>query len=296
VSAVGISSVRAIGWATAGYALYSIVDAATKSLTAFYPVTWIVLINTVFSLIPITAAALIAEGRAGLRARRPGAQAARAALGLGAILLNTVAFSRLPLADAYALLFTGPLVIAGLSAVFLGERVDRGGWVTILVGFAAVLYMIGPGGGGVDATGALAAALGVMCFSASALIVRRYGREEGAFSFPFYGNLFTVAALSPWVLPDLAATPPEPGHLALGAATGLVLGAAQIIILGVFRAAPPSVTAPFQYSQLIWGTLLGFVVFGDVPGPRILIGGAVVIAAGIHLIRREAIKAASDRS
>lgn len=299
MSADSVSPVRAIVWSILGYSAYSVADAMTKTLTSVYPVTQIVFLNALFSLLPIAAVAVLREGRAGLRIGSPRVHLLRAALGLGAIGLNTFAFTRMPLADAYALLFTAPLVIAGLSTVFLGERTDLGGWITILIGFAAVLVMVRPGteaGGGRIDIGVAAAAAGVLCFSASALVIRRFGGAETMYAFPFYGNLFVVAVLAPIVGTGFVV--PTPAHFALGAVVGVVIGSAQIVVLGAFRAAPPSVVAPFQYSQILWGAVLGWILFGDVPGARTIVGGAVVIAAGLHLMRRETRRGAgpSDRS
>jgi len=293
VRVVTVSSVHAIGWSILGYALFSVSDAMTKILTALYPVPQIVFLNVIFSLIPIVCFGLTRGGPAGLRTAQPGVHVLRAALGLGAIVFNTMVFNRLPLADAYALLFTGPLVIAGLSAAFLGEHVDRGGWGAILVGFAAVLYMIRPSGHWGDMTGLLAAFAGLGCYAASALVIRRFGRDETLFSFPFYGNLFAIVALAPLVLPHF--DPLTAAHLARSVATGIVLGLAQTIVMGTFQMVPPPVVAPFQYSQILWGALLGFIVFGDIPEMRVLIGGGVVVAAGIHLMRREAARAVESR-
>lgn len=279
---------RGIALILAAFALFSVTDTLMKHLSGIYALPQTVFFTTLFGLVPIVGLALWQGGLRMLATRRPGAQALRAAFGITAGYCAFYSFTRMPIADAYAILFTSPLIIAALSALLFRERIDARRWAAILAGFLGVLVMLRPGGGIID-LGALAAFVSALCFAGSALVVRHLGRDETAPSFPFYGNAMALVLLTP-VLPFVFVAP-QAADLALMALSGFTSGMALLCLLTAFRIAPGPVVAPFQYTQMVWGVLFGWLVFGDVPGPRLLVGGAVVIGAGLYLLRREAVAA-----
>ncbi len=279
------TNLRAIGIILAGFAAFAVTDALMKALSARYPLPQTVFFTALFSLLPIVGVALWQGGPHRLGTRRPAVQALRGVLGMGAGYGAFFAFSRLPLADVYALLFTSPLIITVLSALVLRERVDARRWLAVLAGFGGVLIMLRPTGGMLD-PGALGALASALCYSGSALVVRHWGRQETAASFPFYGNVMGLLVLGP-VLPFVYVAPPW-RDLALMAVTGLFAGSALTCLLTAFRLAPAPVVAPFQYSQILWGVLIGLFAFGDVPSPWLAPGVAMVMASGLYLLRREA--------
>ncbi|WP_051340199.1 DMT family transporter [Azospirillum halopraeferens] len=273
-----------IGLAVAGFALFSAADGLIKHLSTRYPLVEVVFFNALFSLVFIAAAAMIWGGPAMLTTRRPGIHLLRGLFGLAAGYGAFFGFSHMPMADVYAILFSSPLIIAALAGVLLGERVDARRWVAVLVGFAGVLVMLRPGSGAVN-VGVLGAMVGALGYSASALVVRRYGAGETPFSFPFFGNCVVTAVLA--LFQPFIFVPPAPGDLALMALAGLFGGMALICTLGAFRIAPAPVVAPFQYTQMVWGVLLGVLVFGDLPSPWLAVGGGLVVASGLYLLQRE---------
>lgn len=276
---------RGIGLVLVGFFFFSVADALMKHLSGTYPLPQTVFFNALFGLVPILVLAAVRGGARALATRRPLVQALRGLLGLATGYGAFFAFSRMPMADVYAILFSAPILVSALSAVVFGERVGRARWLAILTGFAGVLVMLRPDGVVID-MGALGALGSAVCFALSALLVRHWGRTETAASFPFYGNLLALVLLGP-MLPVVHVAPGA-GDFALMAATGLSAGVALICVISAFRIAPSPVVAPFQYSQIVWGVLFGVVVFGDRPDAVLLAGAAVVIGSGIFLLRRDA--------
>jgi len=276
---------RAVGLAAVGFGLYSLSDMLMKWLTGTFPLPQTLFANALFSLLPITVAALSGGGRAALATRRPRLQLLRGLLGLMGGTCAVFAFVHMGMTEVYAILFAAPMIITILSIVVYGEKVGVRRWSAIIVGFAGVMIMLKPGGGefNVGVFGALGCLFSYAC---SVLIYRHHGAGETAFSFSFYGSLTTVVLLLP-VLPFIL-VPMRWDQAAFLAAAGCVAGCATMAQTEAFRSAPSSLVAPFQYTQMIWGALLGYLMFGDVPTWSLVAGASLVVASGVYIIRREA--------
>lgn len=270
--------------ALGGAACFVGMDSCVKLLAGRLPVLQTTFVIALIAPLPSLLWALRHGGLARLRTRRPLLQIGRGALMLAGTLGFFVAVSHMPLADAYALIFTMPLMITVLSVPLLGERVDPARWGAILLGLLGVLIMLRPGGGLIGPA-AFAALGGALCYALVNLIVRRAGASETAEAFVVWGNLTMAAGaalLQPWLW-----TPPALADLPILALGGLLGGSAFLLVALAFQKAPAAVAAPFQYTQMIWGVLLGLVLFGDRPDPVVLLGGAIVIAAGLFVLHRE---------
>ncbi|MGH6912703.1 MAG: DMT family transporter, partial [Geminicoccales bacterium] len=177
-----------------------------------------------------------------------------------------------------------PLLITALSVPLLGETVRWRRWSAVLVGFAGILVMLQPGSGSLD----LAAGAALLAASASALsviLVRKLAATETTASIAFYSNAGAVVAMA-CVLP-IGFVPPTLGDLALMAVAGLAGGSAVMLLIAGYRRAQAAVVAPFQYSQMLWGVLLGFLLWGDVPAQAVVIGATIVVASGLFILYRE---------
>jgi drug/metabolite transporter (DMT)-like permease len=195
-----------------------------------------------------------------------------------------VAFAELPLADAYAVLFTVPLLVTALSVPLLGERIGPRGWAAVAVGFAGVLAMVRPGGS-VAGHGAVAAGSAALFGALAVMAVRRLQATETTEACATYGNLAVVlgtGAALPWVF-----VLPAAADLALSAAAGVLGACSMLLSLCAYRLAPASVLAPLQYSQMPYALLLGWLVFNTRPEPATLAGAAVVVASGLCVLRRQ---------
>jgi drug/metabolite transporter (DMT)-like permease len=275
---------RGVGLALAAAALFVTMDSCVKLLTARYPILQIVAINAFLAAVLTGSVARWHKGPSALRSRRPWMQLLR---GLGLLViacLGFYAYAHLPLAEAYAILFSMPLIITGLAGPLLGERVGWQRWTAVVVGFAGVLVILWPGPEGIQL--AALAALGNAVLASFTLIVMRVMREETPESFVVYGN-GTVAAGAAFVLPFVWTTPSLP-DLALFLAAGAAASLASLCIAKAYQSAPASVVAPFQYTQLLYALVIGVVLFGNVPDARMLAGAARVIGCGLYILRQGA--------
>lgn len=278
-------TVRGIAAMIAAAFLFSILNALVKILSARYPVTEIAFFRNAGALFPIAALVLAHGWRGAVATRHLTGHLCRATLGLGTMLLLFWACALLPLADATALWFSGPLFLTALSWPLLGERVDAARWGAVLVGFLGVLIMIRP-------SGDLLKAGTVVCLAASVgygltmTHVRRLSRTESAITIVFYFTVFSTI-LTALTLPFAWATP-DWLDLGLLLLCGLVGGCAQMFLTHAYGAAPAAVIAPFSYTALVWSVLLGYGLWGEVPDTLLLLGAVVVAGSGLQIIRREA--------
>lgn len=274
-------------FAVAAFALYSSADALAKLLAANYTLPVILAGVSGFALVPIGAAALRSGGVSSLRMRRKTLHAVRAVLVLFNISGAYTAYRLLPLADAYAIAFSAPFFITIGATLFLGEPVGWRRWSAIVVGFAGVLIALKPGEETLS-YGALAILGATLTYSMSSLLLRHMRLTETREATTFYPSLFVtlaagIAAGDAWFELRFADLP----VLALA---GLCNGTAQLCFTSALRAAPAASVAPFQYTQLLWGTIYGAALFGDVPGPSVLLGGTIVILSGLYIFHREAVR------
>lgn len=212
-----------------------------------------------------------------------GLQVLRALLLLATVGSMFVAVGLMQLADAIAIGFVAPLLITALSVVFLGERVEIAHWLAILVGFAGMLIIIRPGAGVFDPAALVPLAAAV--FAAFYQTLTRPIAHAVAPACMLYMATLTGLVATSAVLPFFWQTPTLI-HLAFLLAAACLGAAAHFLLIKAYQAAPASVVAPFSYSELIWAAVLGFAVFGDVPELTTVVGGAVLAASGLYLLRR----------
>lgn len=276
-----------IALAFVAFALYSGMDVTIKLLTKSYAVPQIIALNSLFALGPILIYAALSGGLYNnLRTRRPLYHVIRATCGLFSSFFAFWAYSRMPIADAYALAFTAPLFITALAVPILKEPVGWRRWSAIGVGFVGVLIMLRPGSGLIN-LGSLAVLAGALFYSVGMLVTRLARNTETSVSFAFYATLASgtvFGAMTPWLgrMPTLH-------DLGLSALGGTICGIAFVCLLTAFRKVPAAVAAPFQYTQIIWGVMFGYLLFGDVPDRTLFIGLAIVVSSGLYILYRETV-------
>ena len=273
-----------IGIALLGFFLFTLMDTLAKWLSAGYPVHQIIFFNASFSMLPILVLLQATGGFRQLRSPVIPIILVRGLTGVTAALGGFSALALMPMADVYAILFSAPLFITALSVPVLKEQVGVRRWAAVLVGFAGVLIMLKPGAS-VLSIGALGALVGAMGYACSVLLARRIGPRAGPGVIAFYSNAVGMTLMGAWTAFDFVV--PTGADLALFAAVGLLGGTGLICIITAFTSMPAAVIAPFQYSQMLWGVLLGFLIWRDVPEPHIVLGCAVVIASGLYILHRE---------
>ncbi len=266
--------------------LFSFQNAIGKWLAQSYPVPMLVFFRSAVALLPSYWLVTRAGGVRILRTNRLGAQFGRAAIWGGSNVASFFAFHLLPLADAIALTFAAPLFLTILSRPLLKEPVSRERWIAVSLGFVGVLVMARPSGAG--------SILGMICalFCAASnafgtLAVRGLTRTESTASIVFYTALFMTFGSLP-ALPFFWRTPNLP-DLALFCSIGLIGGISQYWVTQALYYAPAAAVSPFNYTALIWGSLLGFVVWDEVPGTAVVIGAAIITLSGLYLLYYEAL-------
>lgn len=219
------------------------------------------------------------------RMKRPWAVQARACSGIGAGVLGIYAFTTIPLAEAYALIFLSPLFVTLLSVLVLKEPVGRWRWFAVAAGFAGVMLVVRPGFRALE-PGHLAAA-GVALLAAITIILLRSlaGQEKRTSILAVliaYGLVFNglAAAATSFTVPSL-------GQLGLLIATGACTATGQFALLMATKHAPANTIAPAHYSQIAWATAIGALFFHEYPDLLSLAGLAVVTGAGLLTLVRE---------
>jgi len=273
-----------IGLGALAFALFTAMDTMIKWLSAGYPVHELVFTNALFSLVPVGLVSLRRGGIARLRTRRLQLHVLRGLCGLAGGLLAFYAYSQLPLADAYSIIFATPLLITALSVPILGEQVGWRRWSAVGIGFLGVLIMLQPGAAPIG-PGSIAALAAACCSAFSILLVRKLSTTESTAAIALYSNLTVVVAMGA-LLPFGMTVPNLPDFL-LMAASGLVGGTALLVLIAAYRRAPAALVAPFQYSQMVWAIAIGFLIWRDVPDPAKLLGAAIVAASGLFILYRE---------
>ena len=194
----------------------------------------------------------------------------------------------LPLTEFTSITFSSPLVVALIAGPLLGESIGVRRLAAVLIGFVGVLVVTRPGSHGVHAAVLLAGvtACANAFYSVLTRLVAEHDSPETTLVYTgLVGSLFMVP-IAPfvWTTPTSA-----PVWLAMvGVAGSGALGHWLLIL--AHKRAPASIVAPFFYAQLLWATLLGWVLFGEVPDRWTLIGGAIVMGSGLYLLSHERAK------
>ncbi|HEY5795372.1 MAG TPA: DMT family transporter, partial [Bosea sp. (in: a-proteobacteria)] len=214
---------------------------------------------------------------------RPGLQVLRVALGSGEVALFYAAVSYLPLADTMTIWLAAPVWSAVLAALLLGERVDAGRWLAIGVGFVGVAIALNPTGASLSMP-ALLALIGSILF-AGMMIAGRQLRGTPDVTLVAWQTL--GALLMGLVLLRFGWVTPTWADAALLGLLGIVAMVAHLCVTRSLKLAEASVVVPYQYTLIVWALVFGWLVFDDWPTPAMLVGAALIVAAGIALLLLE---------
>lgn len=208
----------------------------------------------------------------------------RAGLLVASISFAFIALRFMTLADVTAISFTAPLFITVLAVLFLGEKVDRARWLAVLVGLAGVLIVVRPGSG-LLSWGSLLPLLTALTFAGFQIVTRLIATTENTFATLFYTGLFGLI-WSSLALPFVWQSP-HTWHWLAFLMQGALGVAAHLCMIKAFSLAEASLLAPFNYSKLIWATVAGYIVFGNVPAWNTLAGASVIALAGLFIMMHE---------
>lgn len=271
--------------ALGAFALFSVHDVIVKTLGGSYSPVQIVFFSVLLGL-PMAMLLLMRDPTDGnLLPRRPGWTALRTVAAVATGVSVFYAFSVLPLAQTYAILFATPLLITALSVPLLGERVGVRRGAAVLVGLVGVIIVLRPGQGDGFSLGHLAALVGACSSAFASIIVRKIGAEERnvvLLLYPMMANLLLMGAVLPFVYQPMPLT--DFAALALMAALALV---ASMAVIAAYKRAPAFQIAPMQYSQIIWAVVFGALFFGERVDLFTIAGAAVIILSGVYIVVRE---------
>ncbi len=275
---------------------FTMMDGIIKEISTSFPTGEIIFFRNIFAFIPLLIFAFWRHGGISLKTQRPWGHLMRGGFGVLSMYCFFRSYLELPLSDAIALGLSGPIFITVLSVPVLGEHVGWRRWSAVLVGFVGVLVMTRPSPGlfNLEAAWPLAAAV---LYAAAMLSIRKLGSTEPSTTIVFHFTAFAMLASlltiplgindpeQAWIMPD------NPRLIALIVVIGILGGAAQIFMTMAYQRARAATVASFDYTALVYGFLLGWMFFGEVPDIYLIVGGGIVVVAGIYIIHRETVVA-----
>lgn len=286
---------RGIFLKIASVAVFVCMSAIVKAVSDTVPAGETVFFRSIFA-VPVILGWLLLQHdnlRDGLKTANPMSHLWRGVVGTTAMALTFTGLGLLPLPEVTAIGYAAPLFAVILAAMFLGEQVRLVRLAAVFMGLIGVGIVLSPRLTTLNSDGLTdAETLGAVIVLASAVFValahvfiRKLVATEKTTAITFWFSI-TASVLSlmtlpfGWVLPD-------PATFGLLVGAGLLGGVGQILLTSAYRYAPTAVIAPFDYASMIFALILGYGLFGEVPTGRMLIGAAIVVAAGLLIIWRE---------
>ena len=222
-----------------------------------------------------------------LRTRKPVQHAVRGLVGFFAPFCFFLSLKTLPLADATVVFFSSTFILTAASALIFHERVGIHRWSAVVIGFGGVVIAMNPGGGG-DMTAYLLVLASTVVYSMLFLTGKYLSREDSVMSLVFSFNLGVgvVAILAlPWIW-----QPVPLDSLIKILLLSVIAFAGHFAFYAAFARADVSALAPFEYFALVWATLIGYLVWRDIPATEVWIGAAIITACGLYVVHRESLR------
>jgi len=275
---------RGVLWMCLAALLYSSAAGAVRWLSPDYNALELNFFRNVVALI-VLVPLVVREGLASLATRRPGAHATRMLFSWVGNMALFFALAELPIADVGALIFTQPLMTMALAVLVLGQKAGWRIWIACLIGFAGALVILRPGLAQVSPASALVLTA-AFTFACASTVIKSMSRTETTLAITLYMNLAMlplsfVATLFVWKWPawhDLFAM----------FALGFLYTGAQYAIAKAITAADARVVQPFDFLRLPFATVIGFVLFHELPDLWTWIGAAIIFLASTYAFRLEA--------
>lgn len=262
-------------------------DVTAKYLSKTLPsieITWIRFV--VFSLIMVPAM-IPGSPLFAMRTEQLKFQLLRGVALLGSSLMFITGLRYLPIAEASATGFVAPLFVTALSIIFLSEKVGLRRWVATAVGLCGVLIILRPGTGAFHLA-ALFPIVSAFAWACTLIMTRMMSGREHAITIMTYSSIAGVCVLTAIV--PFVWTTPSWQDIGFGVLVGVASTMGQWIVVLAFRYADASVLAPFSYTQLLWVSILGFLVFGEVPDVWTIVGAAFIVSSGLYTAHRERVR------
>ena len=301
----------AIGSLCLGVFVFSLQDPLIKSLAGTYPVTEAMTIRSIVALPILLTMVSVTAGAGTLLSSRAALLALRAVMSFGAYMFYYMAIAAIPLAEAVALFFVAPLMIALMAIVVLGERLRMRTLVALAIGLVGVFVMLRPGQA-LFGLASLFTLLAAFLYGAAQILARKLGDSEAAPVITFYQNgaflvgaplltgIFFLAGVEgsphpslaflvrPWIWPSLI-------DFMLMASCGVIASAGMTLLSQAYRLAPAARVSIFEYTAILWAPLWGFLYFDEVPKITTAIGAVLICVAGSLALGRKENSARAGR-
>lgn len=286
-SVAGTSTARGITLLLSAIILFGLMDTLGKHLAQTYPVLQVIWGRYIFHLAFLLPFLLRSDPLQLFRTGRLGLQVFRSIMLFGSSCLFLLSISLMPLAEASSISAVAPLFVTALSVVFLGEKVGVRRWAAVLVGFAGVLIIIRPGPG-IVSPWAFLPIVNALCFALYTLTTRSLSSTDAPATSLFYSALtgsLLISIVAPFIWQPMA-----PWDWVKVIVLGLVGGLSHLLLIRAYEHAQASMLSPYSYTQIVWMTFLGYVVFGDLPDGWTMMGAVIVSGSGIYVFYREAVR------
>lgn len=267
-----------------GISLFGLTDALAKLLTETLPPMQVVWSRQSGLFVGVLIYIAI-KGFGVLKSQKPALQMSRGALAAVSASLFIIGVSYVPLADAVAITFVAPFMVTVMGALILKETVGIRRWSAVIIGFIGTLIVIRPGLGVIHPA-AFLLIIAAGAFACRQILSRVLAQGDKTVTTVAY------TAIASWTLlciplPFIWKTPETTFEVALIVLLALVAAVAETLVIMALDAAQAVVVAPVQYILLLWGTMYGFLIFGQLPDFWTLIGAVVIIATGLYTLNRE---------
>jgi drug/metabolite transporter (DMT)-like permease len=262
-------------------------DVTAKYLSATLPSVEIAWVRFLVFAIIMAPAMVPGTPLYAMRTGSPSLQLLRGAALLGSSLFFISGLRYLPIAEASATGFVAPMFVTALSIVFLSEKVGMRRWVATATGLFGVLIILRPGTSAFHVA-AFLPLVSAMCWAGTLIMTRMMSGKEHASTIMTYSSIAGVAILTAMV--PFVWVAPTRHDILFGLLIGVASTAGQWIVVLAFRYADASVLAPFSYTQLLWVSILGYLVFGEVPDAWTITGASFIVGSGLYTAHRERVR------
>jgi drug/metabolite transporter (DMT)-like permease len=267
---------------------FSLMDAALKELAGTYSPLQVAFLRGASGLPLVLIPAFVQRSWRVLIPRRWLLHIARGLLSVLTLSAFVYAVGVLSLADAYSIFLAAPLIVTALSGPMLGEQVGWRRWTAIGVGLIGALIILRPTGAGLATLGGLAALISACCYAFGVVLIRIATRTDTAVATVVW-TLLTMTLIS-GALAARDWLPIAPEHWRWVLVIGVTGAIGQMLLTEAFRRCAASVVAPFEYSALLWGISLDWLLWQVLPQQRMFLGAAIVVGSGLYVIYRERLR------